>query len=365
MTGAFVLSDSAAEKLRQTFAGLWSIVHIATIPFAQLFKLATWVGDKLLTLVGITSGAASTGFFSLTAAIMKPFSALNKFLSALDPVGKAIDFLNPKLKVASDWVSGKFGSAFETAKANVLKFKDAVGERISERLDAMSTGAKNFGQSVKNYFGPKLSEAGASLKDFRDAVGESLSAKLADLKEKLHAISTIFSAVFGNRDLGVALSPFAEKVRDIAEALHSAYLKVREFASGVKAAFGDHITAGLEKLKSGVDSLTSKLTEKLKSFKKPEIDTSGLQAQATQAAQAVTAPAAQAAETVSERAKSKWEAFTEWVKTSFRSSNPSRTRSARPSRPSERRSPPSATASRTRSPSTRTNSASWGSSTSS
>lgn len=315
MTGAFVLSDSAAEKLRQTFAGLWSIVHIATIPFAQLFKLATWVGDKLLTLVGITSGAASTGFFSLTAAIMKPFSALNKFLSALDPVGKAIDFLNPKLKVASDWISGKFGSAFETAKANVLKFKDAVGERISERLDAMSTGAKNFGQSVKNYFGPKLSEAGASLKDFRDAVGESLSAKLADLKEKLHAISTIFSAVFGNRDLGVALSPFAEKVRDIAEALHSAYLKVREFASGVKAAFGDHITAGLEKLKSGVDSLTSKLTEKLKSFKKPEIDTSGLQSQATQAAQAVTAPAAQAAETVSERAKSKWEAFTEWVKT--------------------------------------------------
>lgn len=315
VTSVFVLSDTAAQKLRETFAGLFSILHIATIPFTQIFKLVSWVGDKLLTLAGIASGGATTGFFSLTAAIMKPFSALNRFLSALDPVGKAIDFLNPKLKVASDWISGKFGNAFTAAKTNLLKFKDAIGERISERLDAMSAGAKNFGQSVKNYFGPKLSEAGASLKDFRDAVGESLSAKLADLKEKLHAISTIFSAVFGNRDLGVALSPFAEKVRDIAEALHSAYLKVREFASGVKAAFGDHITAGLEKLKSGVDSLTSKLTEKLKSFKKPEIDTSGLQAQATQAAQAVTAPAAQAAEAVSERAKSKWEGLVDWVKT--------------------------------------------------
>lgn len=315
VTSVFVLSDTAAQKLRETFAGLFSILHIVTIPFTQLFKFVSWVGDKLLTLAGIASGGATTGFFSLTAAIMKPFSALNKFLSALDPVGKAIDFLNPKLKVASDWISGKFGNAFTAAKTNILKFKDAIGEKIHERLDAMSTGAKNFGQSVKNYFGPKLSEAGASLKAFRDAVGESLSAKLADLKEKLHTISTIFSAVFGNRDLGIALSPFAEKVKSIAEALHNAYVKLREFASGVKAAFGDHITAGLEKLKSGIDSLTSKLTEKLKSFKKPEINTAGLQAQATQAAQAVTAPAAQAAETVSEHAKSKWEALTEWVKT--------------------------------------------------
>lgn len=315
VTSVFVLSDTAAQKLRETFAGLFSILHIATIPFTQLFKFVSWVGDKLLTLAGIASGGATTGFFSLTAAIMKPFSALNKFLSALDPVGKAIDFLNPKLKVASDWISGKFGNAFTAAKTNLLKFKDAIGERISERLDAMSAGAKNFGQSVKNYFGPKLSEAGASLKAFRDAVGESLSAKLADLKEKLHLIATIFSTVFGNRDIGMALSPFGEKVRDIAEALHNAYAKLREFASGVKAAFGDHITAGLEKLKSGIDSLTSKLTEKLKSFKKPEINTSGLQAQATQAAQAVTAPAAQAAEAVSERAKSKWEGLVDWVKT--------------------------------------------------
>ena len=314
VTSVFVLSDTAAQKLRETFAGLFSILHIATIPFTQIFKLVSWVGDKLLTLAGIASGGATTGFFSLTAAIMKPFSALNKFLSALDPVGKAIDFLNPKLKVASDWISGKFGNAFTAAKTNLLKFKDAIGERISERLDAMSAGAKNFGQSVKNYFGPKLSEAGASLKAFRDAVGESLSAKLADLKEKLHLIATIFSTVFGNRDIGMALSPFGEKVRDIAEALHNAYAKLREFASGVKAAFGDHITAGLEKLKSGIDSLTSKLTEKLKSFKKPEINTGSLQAQATQAAQVVTAPAAQAAEAVSERAKSKWEGLVEWVK---------------------------------------------------
>ena len=314
VTSVFVLSDTAAQKLRETFAGLFSILHIATIPFTQLFKFVSWVGDKLLTLAGIASGGATTGFFSLTAAIMKPFSALNKFLSALDPVGKAIDFLNPKLKVASDWISGKFGNAFTAAKTNILKFKDAIGEKIHERLDAMSTGAKNFGQSVKNYFGPKLSEAGASLKAFRDAVGESLSAKLADLKEKLHLIATIFSTVFGNRDIGMALSPFGEKVRDIAEALHNAYTKLREFASGVKAAFGDHITAGLEKLKSGIDSLTSKLTEKLKSFKKPEINTGSLQAQATQAAQVVTAPAAQAAEAVSERAKSKWEGLVEWVK---------------------------------------------------
>lgn len=311
VTAAFVLSDEATEKLRQTFAGLWSIVHIATIPFTQLFKLVSWLGDKILTLVGIFTGAGTNGILSFTAAIAKGPTALNKWLTALDPVGKLIDWLNPKLKVVSDWISTRFTAGFEGASDAVGRFKAAVGARLTEKFEALKTALHNVGQSAKEWLSPRLHEAGESLRALGEQVKANLSAKFESLKAKLTEVGHVFAEVFGNRaDLLSGLTPFGEKMRGVAESLHNAYLKAKEFAEGVKAAFGSSITAGLDRVRAGIDSLVAKLKDKAGNITVPPVDTSGAQAAVATATASVTATAS----TATTAAKSKWEEFWASVK---------------------------------------------------
>lgn len=311
VTAAFVLSDEATEKLRQTFAGLWSIVHIATIPFTQLFKLVSWLGDKILTLVGIFTGAGTNGILSFTAAIAKGPTALNKWLTALDPVGKLIDWLNPKLKVVSDWISTHFTAGFEGASDAVGRFKAAVGARLTEKFEALKTALHNVGQSAKEWLSPRLHEAGESLRALGEQVKANLSAKFESLKAKLTEVGHVFAEVFGNRaDLLSGLTPFGEKMRGVAESLHNAYLKAKEFAEGVKAAFGSSITAGLDRVRAGIDSLVAKLKDKAGNITVPPVDTSGAQAAVATATASVTATAS----TATTAAKSKWEEFWASVK---------------------------------------------------
>ena len=311
VTGAFVLSEEATEKLRQTFAGLWSIVHIATIPFTQLFKLASWLGDKILTLVGIFTGAGTNGILSFTAAIAKGPIALNKWLTALDPVGKLIDWLNPKLKVVSDWISSHFTAGVEGASDALGRFKAAVGARLTEKFEALKTALHNVGQSAKEWLSPRLKEAGDSLRALGEQVKTNLGAKFDALKAKVTEAGHVFAEVFGNRaDLLAGLTPFGEKMRGVAESLHNAYLKAKEFAEGVKAAFGSSITAGLDRIRAGVDSLVAKLKTKAGNVTVPTVDTSGAQAAVSTATASVTATAS----TATEAAKSKWEEFWASVK---------------------------------------------------
>lgn len=311
VTAAFVLSDEATEKLRQTFAGLWSIVHIATIPFTQLFKLASWLGDKILTLVGIFTGAGTNGILSFTAAIAKGPIALNKWLTALDPVGKLIDWLNPKLKVVSDWISGHFTAGFESASGAVGRFKAAIGARLTEKFESLKSGIHNLGQSAKEWLSPRLNEAGDSLRALGNEVKANLGAKFDTLKAKVTEAGHVFAEVFGNRaDLLSGLTPFGEKMRGVAESLHNAYLKAKEFAEGVKAAFGSSITAGLDRVRAGIDSLVAKLKDKAGNITVPPVDTSGAQAAVATATASVTATAS----TATTAAKSKWEEFWASVK---------------------------------------------------
>ena len=311
VTGAFVLSEEATEKLRQTFAGLWSIVHIATIPFTQLFKLVSWVGDKILTLVGIFTGAGTNGILSFTAAIAKGPTALNKWLTALDPVGKLIDWLNPKLKVVSDWISNHFTAGVEGASGALGRFKAAVGARLTEKFEALKTALHNVGQSAKEWLSPRLKEAGESLRALGEQVKANLGAKFDALKAKATEAGHVFAEVFGNRaDLLSGLTPFGEKMRGVAESLHNAYLKAKEFAEGVKAAFGSSITAGLDRVRAGIDSLVAKLKDKAGNITVPPVDTSGAQAAVATATASVTATAS----TATTAAKSKWEEFWASVK---------------------------------------------------
>jgi tape measure domain-containing protein len=311
VTAAFVLSEEATEKLRQTFAGLWSIVHIATIPFTQLFKLASWLGDKILTLVGIFTGAGTNGVLSFTAAIAKGPIALNKWLTALDPVGKLIDWLNPKLKVVSDWISSHFTAGVEGASDALGRFKAAVGARLTEKFEALKTALHNVGQSAKEWLSPRLHEAGESLRALGEQIKANLGAKFDALKAKVTEAGHVFAEVFGNRaDLLAGLTPFGEKMRGVAESLHNAYLKAKEFADGVKAAFGSSITAGLDRIRAGVDSLVAKLKDKAGNITVPPVDTSGAQAAVATATASVTATAS----TATTAAKSKWEEFWASVK---------------------------------------------------
>ena len=150
---------------------------------------------------------------SFTAAIAKGPIALNKWLTALDPVGKLIDWLNPKLKIVSDWVSEHLTNGFQSAGDAITRFREAVGTRLTEKLDSIKESMHNVGQSIKDWFSPRLKDAGESLKSLGEQAKANLSAKFETLKAKLTKLGHVFAEVFRNQtDLLSGLTPFGEKV---------------------------------------------------------------------------------------------------------------------------------------------------------
>ena len=174
LTSIFVLSEENAGRLRTAFAGIWSVLHIMLWPIQQIGKLFAWVANGVLSLVGILTGGATTGFLGVASAIAKGPIALDKWISSLNPIGKMIDWVNAKLAALRDWLGPKFTGAIDGAKDAFGRLKGAAGEKVSEGWDKLREKGSSFASTIAARFAP----AGDSAKGALDAFGESGKGKI-------------------------------------------------------------------------------------------------------------------------------------------------------------------------------------------
>jgi tape measure domain-containing protein len=309
LTSIFVLSEENAGRLRTAFAGIWSVLHIMLWPIQQIGKLFAWVANGVLSLVGILTGGATTGFLGVASAIAKGPIALDKWISSLNPIGKMIDWVNAKLAALRDWLGPKFTGAIDGAKDAFGRLKDAAGEKVSAGWDKLREKGSSFASTIAAKFSPAVDSAKGALDAFGESVKGKIESGLTSLSEKSKTVATIFGEVFSGRVMAVAPG-FATAVYKIADAMHRAYEKIKEFAGEMGKAFDAKVVAWADKLAqkfSSVGSAVGAAKNAVSSVSAPNVDTSQVQAAAASAQESASTAAAQA--------KSKWEAFAEWLTT--------------------------------------------------
>ena len=309
LTSIFVLSEENAGRLRTAFAGIWSVLHIMLWPIQQIGKLFAWVANGVLSLVGILTGGATTGFLGVASAIAKGPIALDKWISSLNPIGKMIDWVNAKLAALRDWLGPKFTGAIDGTKDAFGRLKDAAGEKVSAGWDKLREKGSSFASTITAKFSPAVDSAKGALDAFGESVKGKIESGLSSLSEKSKTVATIFGEVFSGRVMAVAPG-FATAVYKIADAMHRAYEKVKEFAGEMGKAFDAKVVAWADKLAqkfSSVGSAVGAAKNAVSSVSAPNVDTSQVQAAATSAQESASAAASQA--------KSKWEAFADWLTT--------------------------------------------------
>lgn len=309
LTSIFVLSEENAGRLRTAFAGIWSVLHIMLWPIQQIGKLFAWVANGVLSLVGILTGGATTGFLGVASAIAKGPIALDKWISSLNPIGKMIDWVNAKLAALRDWLGPKFTGAIDGAKDAFGRLKDAAGEKVSAGWDKLREKGSSFASTIAAKFSPAVDSAKGALDAFGESVKGKIESGLTSLSEKSKTVATIFGEVFSGRVMAVAPG-FATAVYKVADAMHRAYEKVKEFAGEMGKAFDAKVVAWADKLAqkfSSVGSAVGAAKDAVSSVSAPNVDTSQVQAAAASAQESASTAAAQA--------KSKWEAFADWLTT--------------------------------------------------
>lgn len=309
LTSIFVLSEANAERLRTAFAGVWSVLHIMLWPIQQIGKLFAWVANGILSLVGILTGGATTGFLGVASAIAKGPIALDKWLHSLDPIGKMIDWVNGKLAALRDWLGPKITGAIDGAKSAFGGLRDAAGDKISAGWDKLREKGSALAATIGEKFSPAIESAKSALNAFGDSMKGKIESGISSLSEKGKTVATIFGEVFSGRTMAVAPG-FASAVYKIADAFYRAYEKVKEFAGGLGDAFNAKVVAWADKLAqkfSSVGSAVDAAKGAVSSVSAPNVDTSQVQAAAASAQQSASDAATQA--------KSKWQEFADWLTT--------------------------------------------------
>lgn len=310
VTAAFVLSDQNAEKLRQTFAGLFAVVDIAIWPFTQLFKLVWTLGAALFGLGQKAGSGAVSGILSLTATLAKGPKALSEWLDGIDLVGKVVDWLTPKLQAAGEWFS-KLG---EKIKASVSDKLSELGDKLGIIRDVFSTVFSGgvigdfgeFGEKVRPV-AESLHAAYLRLVEFGNELKGTVGAKIEDFKQKLQTIADIFRRVFAGEALE-GLTPFAQKVIGVAEALRDAYEIASLFGAKIKESVGNTASAALDSMKTKLDSWSGFSL----SSGDGESAVSSIPAPDTSAAEAAYERLSGKVSNVADTAQAKWQGFLDW-----------------------------------------------------
>lgn len=310
LTTMFIMSDENLAKLRTTFQGLWSILHIILWPITQAWKLFAFLGEALIGLTGIVGGKGTSAFLSLTAAIAKGPIAIDEWLHKFDPMGKLVDWLRPKLQSFVEWIGPKLSNAATTAKEAFEKVRSAIGDRISSVLTTLADTFSRIATTLGDFFAPKVQKAREALSEFSSSVQTKVAEKFAKLGEKAREAGEIFSDVFSGRTANVT-SKFGEVVEKVANALHKAYDWAIEFGKGLLQALEGKGPVLMDKLGTAADWISDKLGGLFKNeIKIPDV------ANSEQVQSAMTSVQT-TAETASTNAQSAWEKFTSWWNTSF------------------------------------------------
>lgn len=307
VTAAFVLSDSNVEKLKQTFEGIFSVINILLWPFRQAAKLALGLGQALLTLGGWAGGGVVGSILSLTSGLAKGPVALSEWLSHIDPVGKALKALQPKVEALAAFLGPKFSTAIEAGKKALEGIKDAVGAKLAASFSSLGAYSSELAANLGEKLGPKARAAADRIKELYEVFSGKLAEKFKQFIDTVKLAGAIFGAVFSNKAVVGTLDPLGAKIEKVAVGFHNVYLAVKEFADAVKSAVGSKITSAFGKLGDSLGSLFDSISGSVKN------PFAGAAASMTASGDSIVA----STKSTTDAVQSSWEGFKQWFTTNI------------------------------------------------
>ena len=228
-TAKLKLSDSASDKLRRTFKGLFAILSIIKQAFVAVFKAISPLFGGLDDLGG--------GILGVTAKIGDWLVKLNDTVKETNIFTKGINKIGDVLKIVGDALKKFFGFIKEKIGSPGLETFQTLLERIKERMGDLGTVAEGMRDGIVRVFdaiGTAL-ERGSFFKFLQtlwkivttigSAIGKLLGGLLGGIVDKIGNAN--FSGIldFINTltlsGIAVLIAKFVKGLKDIADSVGS------------------------------------------------------------------------------------------------------------------------------------------------
>lgn len=161
-----LVSDETAEKIKMTFKGLFSVLHIFTTGIKIAVKVIATIINALTNL-----GSAGHPILDLTSRIGALLVELDHFVSDSDNIETAISKITAVLKML--WsvieplgdkiaelfktaIAPKFEKTFNDLRGFIKKFVKGSSDDVNSIQNEDVSGVKTFGDKVKDAVGPIL-----------------------------------------------------------------------------------------------------------------------------------------------------------------------------------------------------------------
>lgn len=254
-TAKLKLSDSASDKLKRTFKGLFAILSIIKQAFTAVFKAISPLFGGLDDLGG--------GILGVTAKIGDWLVKLNDTVKETNIFTKGINKIGDVLKTVGDALKKFFGFVKEKIGFPGLEAFQALLERVKERMGDLGTVAEGMRDGIVRVFdaiGTAL-ERGSFFKFLQtlwkvvttvgNAIGKLLGGLLGGIIDKLGNAN--FSGIldFINTltlsGIAVLIAKFVKGLKDIADSVGS----FKESAIGILDSVRGCFEAYQTKIKAG------------------------------------------------------------------------------------------------------------------
>lgn len=248
------VNDEVANKLKRTFQGLFSIVHIVTTVIGGGLRLG-------LTLVSKILGAFDLDILSVTATIGDIITAIHNWIFAGNPLVKLLDKLISKLPSLVDKFK-EWASAFKETPA-VQKFIGVIAkiQKAFETLATMNFDTDSISHWIRNLadsFLELLKTVPGVMKQLGKAIVSGLDGLTGGLITKVKKFFSMFADT-------PELEAFAKAIGRLTSGLRNLLSTIGSIASDLwdKATeIGRNIIEGLQNgLGDGTGDVVSKIIE--------------------------------------------------------------------------------------------------------
>ena len=231
------LSDSASDKLKRTFQGLFAIVNIVKRTAGALISIIA-PGAKAFTGLG-------GGILSVTASLGDCLVALDEFLKKHDWLTKAAEKLHKVLgigiskakefiNVIKDWVNSHF-------KSPDTKFITDFADTVETRLTPLKSIFNFFGKGFKAILGV-LTKVAPTIAKLASIIGKALASLGAKITEMFtgDGFNALFDLFNGGlmAAIGVGVAKFINNLANIVKDGSSIVGGIKEIKNAVLDTFG-------------------------------------------------------------------------------------------------------------------------------
>lgn len=212
-----VIGEDTAEKIKITFQGLFSILHIGV----TIIKTALTIIGKLISGLASLGGTAHP-ILDLTSAIGKLLIKFDDFITDSDRIAKVIDVIielfkkiPPVVKPVSDAIGNFFTNnlapkvkgVFTDLSDYVKGFKKDTEDTVNSMGESDTSGVEKFSDKVKNKLSPvgetitkvfgKLGDIASKVWDWIKGAFNRLKELLSETDGKDISLSAVIEALLG------------------------------------------------------------------------------------------------------------------------------------------------------------------------